>query len=90
MSSESDNIRAIALILLLFGGLGVMGWQIYGYLKFGVWMPISIITALEWMQVQWAHSPNDWIGLHNIVQKIPLSVAMCTPSLVGILIAHQN
>lgn len=90
MGSEDDNISAIALILLLFGGLGVLGWQVYEYLKVGVWVPISIITALEWMQVQWAFSPNDWVGLHNILKKLPLSAAMCSPALLGVVIAHQD
>ena len=90
IGSENNDISAIALILLLFGGLGVLGWQVYEYLKLGVWTPISIITALEWMQVQWAYSPNDWVGLHNIFQKIPLSVVMFTPALLGVVIAQQD
>jgi hypothetical protein len=90
MSSENNDIGAIALILLLLGGLGVLGWQVYEYLRLGVWTPISIITALEWMQVQWAYSPNDWVGLHNILEKMPLSMAMFTPALFGIVIANQN
>ena len=89
MSSDNNDISTLALIFLLFGGIGVLGWQAYGYLRFGVWTPISIITVLEWMQIQWAYSPTDWVGLHNIFQSIPLSVAMFSSALLGIGIINQ-
>lgn len=71
----SDDKEIVGSALMLCG-LCVLGWQIYDYLRFNFWTPISIITALEWMKVGWAMYPNDWVGLHNILLKTPLSITM--------------
>ena len=76
MSTADDIIKATTALGLLLGGLCVFGWQAYQYLRFNEWISISIISALEWMNIRWALYPVDWTGLHSILKAIPLSVTM--------------
>ena len=76
MISKAEDGAISASLILLFGGIAVFLWQVYGYLRYNTWMPISIITLLEWMKIVWAYNPNDWIGFHSILKHIPLSAAM--------------
>lgn len=76
MSSADDKIQAATALSLLLGGICVFGWQAYQYLRFNEWVPLSIISALEWMNIRWAVYPVDWIGLHGILKAIPLSITM--------------
>ena len=76
MSSDTDDGAYSIALILFFGGLVVFGWQAYEYLRYSVWPPLSIITVLEWMKLPWAFNPTDWVGVHNILSNIPLSIAM--------------
>lgn len=77
MSTDSDDlVKFISALALLVGGFCVVGWQVYEYLRYNIWTPVSVVTALEWMKIQWALNPTDWVGLYNILRKVPLSVAM--------------
>lgn len=76
MSTDSDDlVKFIAALALIFGGVGVIGWQVYEYLRYSIWNPVSVVAALQWMKIQWASNPTDWIGLFNILTMIPLSLA---------------
>lgn len=75
-TKNDDLIKFLPAIALIFGGLGVVGWQVYEYLRYNSWDSISIITALQWMKIQWAFNPTDWIGLYNILGMVPLSLTM--------------
>ena len=76
MSFENDYWKGgIALILFLVG-IGILGWQLYFYLRFNNWMSISLITALQWLNNSWAYNPNDWTGIHTILKQLPLSLSM--------------
>jgi hypothetical protein len=61
--------------ILVFGAIGLVGWQIYHYLQVGQWQPISVITALQYCEVGWAYNPTKWIGLYRVLDFIPLSLA---------------
>jgi hypothetical protein len=52
----------------------ILGWQAYGYLRHGVWQPISTIDALRYMNMKWAISPTDWLGLYRFLDWMPLSL----------------
>jgi hypothetical protein len=74
-------------ILSILAGLGVLGLQIYAYLKFGEWGSVSVLgTASPYWP--WLKNPQMWFGLHKIVRDafgiMPLSLAFV---LVGWLIA---
>lgn len=74
-------------ILSILAGLGVLGLQIYGYLKFGEWESVSVLATASpyW---PWLNNPQTWFGLNKIVRDVcglmPLSLSFV---LVGWLIA---
>ena len=70
------NEKEVVFLLMMMSAFGLLGWQVYEYLRYSQWPSISIITALEWMKIGWALNPTDWIGLHNILSKTALSLAM--------------
>ncbi len=65
--------------------LGIWGYQIYQYLKIGEWVRISVITVLRYNEVSWAWYPTEWIGVHKILDNIPVSIASCA---IGILLTY--
>ena len=70
MSKETEIVGFGLMLCAVF----LLGWQAYGYLRYNFWTPVSVITALEWMKFGWALNPMDWMGLYNILIKIPLSL----------------
>jgi hypothetical protein len=60
----------------LFAPIGIIGWQALSWLKTGEWQSISLTAGLAAFGVQWAASPHSWIGIHNVLRHIPLTVAM--------------
>jgi hypothetical protein len=73
--------------LSILAGLGVLGLQIYGYLKFGEWGSVSVLgTASPYWP--WLNNPQTWFGLNKIVRYVfglmPLSLSFV---LAGWLIA---
>ncbi len=85
-SAGSGDSSPLDILMPILGAgilaaVGMLGWQIYSYLRLGEWPSLSIITALLWLNVDWARSPNDWAGVHKILDAIPLSL---TAFLAGI------
>lgn len=76
MNSKTEDVAFPASMILLLGGIAVLAWQIYTYLRYNVWMPVSVLTLFEWMKIQWAFNPTDWKGIHTILDFLPLSAAM--------------
>ena len=56
--------------------LPILGWQAYYYLRHGIWQPLSFIDALRYVNMKWAISPSDWIGLYHFLDWIPLSLLL--------------
>ena len=50
----------------ILSALGVLGYQIYWYLRLGEWYTLSIISGLRRLHVQWAFHPNEWFGVYKI------------------------
>jgi hypothetical protein len=71
-----NNEKEVVGLLLMMSAICLLGLQVYEYLRYSQWPSISIITAFEWMKIGWALNPTDWIGLHNILSKTALSLAM--------------
>lgn len=65
-------VAGICLVL----GAGVLVYQCYQWLRFSVWVPISIISALQWLEMPWALSPRDWLGLFELLNFVPLSIGL--------------
>ncbi len=60
--------------ICIFLALGTVGWQTYTWLKFGAWVPLSLVDLLAKGGVSWAEAPEDWFGLHHILNAIPLTL----------------
>lgn len=73
--------------LVVVAGIGVLGLQIYRYLRVGEWISMSLFDFLS-PHVSWLGNPQSWFGLYRIVKGafeiMPLSLAVI---LVGWLIA---
>jgi hypothetical protein len=77
-----DKISGVVLMLI---GVCVLGWQAYEYLRYSFWTPVSVITMLEVTKVGWALYPTEWLGLYNILNAIPLSLAYFVIGLFAML-----
>ena len=51
---------------LLLAGVGIIGMQVYGYLQYGEWSPLSVMVVAEG-GFPWLDNPQSWLGLHRIV-----------------------
>lgn len=65
-----------ALGLGVVSGIGLVAYQCYVWLRLDVWLPMSVITALKWLDVPWAQRPSDWFGVHKVLEFFPLSLAL--------------
>jgi hypothetical protein len=70
-----------AIGLFLFGGgvlgaLGVLGWQIYEWMRSSTWISLPALAPLQWLDVPWALSPQHWLGVHQALSSTPLSIAL--------------
>ena len=77
--------------LFLISGLGLVAYQIFLWIKEGVWSEFTIMIVFEFLfentlVAQWLSNPESWFGLQKIVewllQKIPLSAALIIPSVL--------
>ncbi len=63
-------------ICLFIPGLAVVVYQIYFWLRNGVWFGISVLDALKYFYSPrnwpWLWYPDYWMGFHNILDKFPL------------------
>ena len=50
----------------LLAGVGIIGMQVYGYLQYGEWSPLSAMALAEG-RFPWLDNPQSWLGLHQIV-----------------------
>lgn len=69
-------LKVLLVLTLILTPLGIIGWQSYGYLRYGTLWPMSIIDASKLMGSEWAYAPIDWVGLHRIFDWMPLSLAI--------------
>ncbi len=63
-----------------------VGFQLYHLVRFGEWMPISVIWVLQRARVEWALYPGDWIGVHKLLDWLPLSLASVVMGLIPAVI----
>ena len=69
---------------LMVAGAWTIGKQCYTYLRYGEWKAESVLSAFD---SNWAATPSDWIGLHDILNWVPLSFALI---LAGIAISFTR
>ena len=74
-------------LLIALAGLGVLGLQVFAYLKTGGWKSVSTLSVAA-PYFPWLNNPQSWFGLNDIVRGmlglLPLSLALVVP---GLLIA---
>jgi hypothetical protein len=83
-----DTFVTIAFFLWILTPLGILGWQIYGYLRYAVWNSLSVIDSLRWLGSEWASNPTDWTGLYSVLEWTPLSVGVLILGIFLYLIAQ--
>jgi hypothetical protein len=90
-ASEFGNRVAFSFVaLLVLAGLGVLGLQIYAWLRSGAWFPFSVVDGARLIfDYQWLVSPVDWIGLHGALSQIPISALLLIGG-VGLFFALLN
>ena len=52
MSAKNEGIIFLSAGLGALVALGIVLWQIYIFLKSGQWLSLSVISALNWCQVE--------------------------------------
>ena len=84
------GIMAFASLFLAFG-LGLVGYQVFLWIKDGVWSEFATIEAFNFLFentliAQWLDKPESWFGLQKIAEwllyNIPVSVALIVPSIM--------
>jgi len=77
--------------LFLASGLGLIGYQLFLWIKNGTWSEFAVIEVFNFLfentlAAQWLSKPESWFGLQKIVEwllkNIPLSVALIVPSII--------
>ena len=77
--------------LFLISGLGLVGYQVFLWIKDGVWSEFTVMVVFDFLfentlAAQWLSNPESWFGLQKVVewllQNIPLSVALIIPSVL--------
>lgn len=78
---------SLASILLvgLLAAVGVIGWQIFAYLKFGAWHSLSVTHVMCLGNIEWGCYPSAWFGLHKILSELGLSAALLIVAVVALV-----
>jgi hypothetical protein len=77
--------------LLWLAAVYLFGYQIFLYLKHGAWESISVIDGLIRFNKKtpslWLLYPQDWIGLHELLEKIPMTFGLIILSVIWFICA---
>lgn len=47
----------------------LLGWQLFTYLKDGIWIPSGTMSSLgDLLSWRWAKYPESWFGLHEVLE----------------------
>jgi len=77
--------------LFLAFGLGLVGYQVFLWIKDGVWSEFATMEVFNFLfentlLAQWLDNPESWLGLQKIIEwllyNIPVSVALILPSIM--------
>lgn len=88
----TDDPVTVGPIVASFASAGftvamcTVGFQLYHLLRYGEWMPISVIWALQRARVEWALYPGDWIGVYKLLDWLPLSLVSVVVGLIPAVI----
>jgi hypothetical protein len=96
-----SEISKAAFVLLasagVLTGLGILGYQVFTWLKTGAWPAVSLMHGLHYLfpdwdtMWQWISAPRSWLGFHKIVSWLlihtPLSLVV---ALIGLSFAFVS
>ena len=89
-SSRRESFATVLGGASFLACFGIVGWQIFHYLKDGDWQPLSVITAMGWAGLEWAFSPTSWLGLYKVLDWMPLSIAALALTLLASIILSAD
>ena len=84
------GIIAFASLFLALG-FGLVGYQVFLWIKDGVWSEFATIEVFNFLfestlLAQWLDNPESWLGLQKIIEwllyNIPISVVLIVPSIM--------
>lgn len=92
-----STVGAIVGYGCLAGFLGVIGFQLYRWFKDGQWTHIGVAGAIRALLAhtsaadtgrlaalaQWLDAPTDWLGLHQVLDVLPASLALFAAAILG-------
>jgi hypothetical protein len=79
--------------LFLLSGLGLVSYQVFLWLKDGIWPEFPVAVAFNFLfentvLYQWLSNPKSWFGLQKVtewlLENIPLSLALIVPAVATI------
>lgn len=77
-----------AALASLAGAAVTFLWQGVTYLQREAWPPLSLATALRWLDGRaWALLARDWPEAYRLIDGIPLSLALLGLAALGYLVA---
>ena len=75
-SGPRISIATLMAFLPLISAVWIFVWQVFTYLRQGNWIPFSLLDGLAWLKVPWAVTPTDWLGLHNLLNQVHVSIGL--------------
>lgn len=86
----AKGVRGLGL-LILFAAWGafliLLGWQLFVYLKDGVWVPAGTLTCLgDLTSWGWTRNPQSWFGLRETLEFFNFGV---TCAFVGSILGFK-
>ena len=59
--------------LLALAGLALLGFHTYEWARHGIWATYRVTHLFHWLGAEaWASNPQDWLGVHGVLQWCPL------------------
>lgn len=83
-------------VLFSFSGFGLLGYQVFFWLKDGVWTEFPLLVVFNALFENtalgsWISHPESWYGLQTvtlwILENVPLSLALIVLGLIGAIMA---
>ncbi len=75
---KKNELWGIGGILLIINGFGICLYQIYYWLKYAEWNSFSLLFPLSYISEirEWVSYPYEWVGVHKILDFLPLSITL--------------
>jgi hypothetical protein len=87
---DSSDVSLAGAELSAFAAVCVVVYQVYLYLKHGTWVSLSVLDALLYLLRKnpppWLLYPDDWVGVHKLLDKTPLALCLVILGIVWIVI----